>query len=57
MKKKPGLFFEEYFKLPEVPQGRKEATKAVRLIDVMGFYQKKYRDIPDALYGRGLFRL
>jgi signal transduction histidine kinase len=32
-------FFNEYFKLPEVPQGRKEATKAVQLIDIGGYYQ------------------
>ena len=34
------IFFDEYFKVPGVPSGRKEATKAVRQIDIMGYYQK-----------------
>ena len=33
-------FFEEYFKLDSVPQERKTAIKNVKLIDVLGAYQK-----------------
>jgi len=34
------VFFDEYFKLDGVPQGRKTATQNVKLIDFTGAYQK-----------------
>ena len=34
------VFFEEYFKLEGVPQGRKMATQNVKLIDITGAFQK-----------------